>query len=57
MTFSNPNDAILFAQTVVGYTSYVYMNIESGTYFVSTRPNLSAPLVATIEWLPRVTMR
>ena len=57
MTFSNPNDAILFAQTVVGYTSYVYMNIESGTYFVSARPDLSAPIVATIEWLPRVTMR
>ena len=57
MTFSNPNDAILFAQTVVGYTSHVYMNIESGTYFVSARPDLSAPIVATIEWLPRVTMR
>lgn len=57
MTFDNPNDAILFAETVVGHTSYVYLNVESGTYFVSTQPNLSAPLVATIEWLPRVTMR
>ena len=57
MTFSNQNDAILFAQTVIGHTSHVYMNVESGTYFVSTRPDLSAPIVATIDWLPRVTLR
>jgi hypothetical protein len=54
--FPNANDAIRFAETVVGHTSYVYMNL-TGTFFVSTKPNLSATIIATIEWLPRVTMR
>lgn len=57
MTFPNVNDAILFAEKRHCQTMHVYVNVESGTYFVSAQPNLSAPLVATIEWLPRVTMR